>query len=228
MKHAKQIAVGIGIIGLAIAGITGCNNSNDGSQALLLTNQNPCQVKNNADSGTDSLRGVLELGTCSTITFASSVTDIQLTGYNASTGVHLDIASYVTIDGGSGVTIRGNNTSNIRVFKVKSGATAIFKGLTITGGSGGIVNLGTLTIGAGTSVTGNSTVNPGGGIYNSGGMLTVQGTISGNHADGYGGGIFSGSGGTVTIPAGGQVTGNTAATACNNYYDDTSSGCVIP
>jgi hypothetical protein len=200
--------------------------------ACQLNLANPCQVKNNADSGTDSLRGVLALGICATITFACGVTDIQLTSVITNDDIHLDITSNVTLDGGSGVTIRGSTS---RVFRVNSGVSATLTGLTITGGNsltnggGGIYNLEMLTIGATTVVSGNNVWggNHGGGINNSGGALTVEGKISGNHADGAGGGIFNDNSGTVTISTGGQVTGNTAGT-CYNYWDNTGGGtCVI-
>src|SRR5262249_50347498 len=55
----------------------------------------------------------------------------------------------VTIDGGTQVTLSGNNAS--RVFQVAAGARAILTGLTITGGfaagtGGGILNAGILTV----------------------------------------------------------------------------------
>ena len=208
----------------------------------------PCQVKQGGDSGQDSLRCVLSLGTCSTVTFAPGVTEIQLTTGYATTGAHLTIANSLTIDGGSGVTIRGNNSGAYVVFKVNSGVTAVLNGLTITGGNagpvedtGGILNDGTLTLGKTSTVsqnTGTGIVNTGtltidgtvsgntaafnsGGISNHG-TLTINGTVSGNTAGLSGGGINN-VGGTLTIN--GTVSGNTAGLGGGGILN--SGGTVI-
>jgi hypothetical protein len=103
----------------------------------------------------------------------------------------------ITIDGGSGVTLDGNNAS--RVLEVRSGVQATLANLTIThgkvtGDSGGaIATEGTLTVSSST-LTSNSAYS-GGGIYNLYGTLTVtNSTISSNSASGLlssGGGILN-------------------------------------
>ncbi|GAK52130.1 hypothetical protein GobsU_17960 [Candidatus Moduliflexus flocculans] len=171
------------------------------------TSANPCVVTNANDSGAGSLRQLLTNAACPTITFASDVTTITLAG------THLTVVRNVTIDGGSGVTISGNNQS--RVFYVNNGVTATFAGLTITGGKtfgyggtegGGIYNLGTLTLESSTTISGNI-ADYGGGIGNFK-TLIVNGVVTGNTAGNFGdgGGIFSGG----TLIVNGIVSNNTA------------------
>jgi predicted outer membrane repeat protein len=138
----------------------------------------------------------------------------------------------VTIDGGSGVTVDGNDAS--RVFQVDAGVQANLAHLTITHGhangldinsssGGGIFSFGTLTV-SGCTLTANSATGTGGAlggaIYSSGGILTVSNsTLSGNSATS-GGGILSAgtltvsnsnlSGNSVTQAGGALFTGGTA------------------
>ena len=160
-----------------------------------------CVVTTANDSGAGSLRQILTDAACPTITFASGVTTITLAG------TQLIVARNVTIDGGSGVTISGNNAS--RVFYVNPGVTAAFAGLTITGGrdsgnGGGILNEGTLLLESSTTISSNTASKNGGGIANTG-TLTVNGSVSGNttgtlspYSNGDGGGIYNASG-TLTV-----------------------------
>ncbi len=163
----------------------------------------PCVVQNGADSGVGSLRGVLALGTCSTVTFASGVTSVSLTSAD-SPSHHLTLTKGVTIDGGGAVTIKGSNTT-YGVLYVNSGITVVLNGLTITGGNitsavtagGGIFNSGTLTIGSTTTVTVNHAIY-GGGIANANGAtLTLAGKLTYNTATQAGAGIDNS--GTVTF-----------------------------
>ena len=137
---------------------------------------------------------------CPTITFAPGVTNITLAG------TKLTVERDVTIDGGSGVTISGNNLSS--VFYVNSGVSATFTGLTITGGNtlyegGGILNRGTLTIDG--TISNNRANGPGGGIHNTG-TVTVSGTIINNTTVTGGGGISNS--GIMTVR--GIIINNTA------------------
>ena len=182
---------------------------------------NPCQVSSSADNGARSLRGVLELGACATITFECGVTKITLTNGR------LTVGKNTIIDGGShGVTISGNHASSI--FYINEGVTVELKHLTIQDGNasgpdwgdffgGGIQNLGTLTLDRATIVQNNSAQH-GGGIANAH-ILTVHGIVRGNTAvgmsDGYavpgnGGGIWNMSSNGLTISATAKITGNTA------------------
>ena len=171
------------------------NGSGDACDAACVYEPtNACRVKNTNDIGTGSLRGVLELGaTCPTITFACSGTTITL-----ETG-QLTLANSVKIDGGSGVTISGNNIS--RVFYVNSGVNASFDKLTITEGR----------VGTGPTCPDNC----GGGIYNDNGAITVNGTVSRNTA-GAGGGIYNGYG-NATVS--GIVSANAATYGGGGIYN---------
>lgn len=183
----------------------------------------PCQVKNLNDSGPDSLRAILDSLACSTITFAPAVQGQTIT---LTTG-QLTVANNVTIDGGAGVTISGNNNS--RVFYVNSGTTVTLSGLTITQGwitgtgspsgdctgcGGGIYNNGTMTLNGNTIVTGNAAYE-GGGIWNNSGTLTIDGVVSNNTADRACGGILNWPGTTIIK---GTITHNRAGSGggvCN-------------
>lgn len=174
-----------------------------------------CLVTDAGDTGLPGqLRQVLTdamTNGCSTITFASAVTTITVASQLTPPAMML------TIDGGSGVTISGGNTTG--VFQILAGANVTFTGLTITQGNstigaGGIdIDLGgTVTIESNTTVSGNKGTD-GGGIYNIG-TLTVRGTVggttpgSGNTATMSGGGISNSN--TLTIETIGKVIGNTA------------------
>jgi hypothetical protein len=166
-----------------------------------------CLVTTTADSGAGSLRDILSACTCPTVTFDPTVQGQTIT---LMSGALLMMDCSVTIDGGSGVTIDGNNTDQI--FSIAASIVVQLDHLTITGGylatgwGGGIANAGTLTLGAATLVTGNS-AGYGGGIFNdSTGTLTVLGSVNANTATTDGGGITSF--GTLTVS--GLVGGNTA------------------
>lgn len=179
----------------------------------------PCLVQNENDSGPGSLRQVLAdapANGCTTIRFASGVSTITLTS-----GQLTVPAMTVTIDGGSGVIVSGNNSS--RVFSVSGTTTDVtFDNLTIrdgsVSGSGGGISIvdSTVTIGSGTTVT-NNNVNSGngGGIFVRG-VLTMNGVVSNNSAPngvfgstGYGGGICAFGSGTQLI-LNGTVSNNSA------------------
>jgi hypothetical protein len=104
----------------------------------------------------------------------------------------------VTIDGGGGVTVDGNNAC--RVLKVDSGVQATLNRLTITHGQadygGGIDTNGTVTLNDSTidGCIGAHT----GGISNDGGAMTINRcTISGNTGHDISGGIWNG--GLMTV-----------------------------
>lgn len=171
-----------------------------------------CTVINQDDSGPGSLRQVLadaEQNDCSTISFASDVSEIKLDS-------QLEIpatSGMLTIGNDPNgpspnhhVTISGQDKT--RVFYVNSGADVTFQNLTITRGyawalsneGGGIYNYrGTVTIGAETKVTGNNAMS-GGGIHCQGGTVIVNGTVSSNGAGGFfGGGISNGESGMIVV-----------------------------
>jgi predicted outer membrane repeat protein len=105
----------------------------------------------------------------------------------------------VTIDGGAGVTVDGNNAS--RILMVDSGAQVSLEHLTLTHGrlpvpisGAAIFNSGTLSV-SDSTISSNSAGFEAGGIQNNTGTLTVtDSAISGNTGDG----IFSGGTATVT------------------------------
>lgn len=156
----------------------------------------PCQVTTEADGKgiPGSLRQTLSdaiSNGCLTITFAPGVSTIILTGGQ------LNITSGpLTIDGGAGVTISGNDT--YRVFYVVSGTNVTLDNLLIThgratgtghdGNGGGIYTSGsTITIGNDTTVSYNTVNYYGGGIFNAGGTVTINGTVAWNTSLQYGG-----------------------------------------
>ena len=194
-----------------------------------------CVVTTNANSGAGSLREKINKR-CSLITFNPSVTTITL-------AAQLEIPSGLTttIDGGSGVTVSGNNA--VRVFYVNSGANVTFNGLTITqgditGGSycfnginsncgGGIYNDGG-TINVNSAMISNY-ASDGGGIYNNNGNVSINAEIKNCWAFSLGGGIYN-NGGNVTINSGGSVnnssSGGHGAGIYNNGGTVTVDGSV--
>ena len=129
------------------------------------------------------------------------------------------------VDGGSHITISGNNL--YREFVVNSGVTFTLRNLTVTNGraipycssgdpgwGAGVLNYGTVNILNSTISNNNAISNAGcagygGGIYNHGGSLAIlNSTLSGNNAGGYGGAVYN-SAGTATI-SGSTMLSNTA------------------
>lgn len=177
-----------------------------------------CLVTNDWDDGSSgSLRQVLEdfqYGRCvSPLSFASGVSAITLNGTELTVP-----SSTLTIDGGSGVTVSGNNSS--RVFYVCRGADVTFETVTITQGSGaGIYNDGgTVRLASSSQVNRNT----GDGIHQEYGSISIYGMVSDNTGDGiylWGGGAYiygtvSGNAGTGIFGYGyvsiyGTVSGNT-------------------
>jgi hypothetical protein len=135
----------------------------------------------------------------------------------------------ITIDGGSGITVDGNNTSG--VFLVDFDVQATLDNLTITHGNagdfgvgGGISNAGTLTV-SNSTLSGNS-ASSGGGIITYDGTLTVSNcTLSGNSAS-QGGGLFSNAPSTVSNCT---FSGNSSDQGGAVYNQDTLtlSNCTL-
>jgi hypothetical protein len=134
------------------------------------------------------------------------------------TGVLPDISGDVTITnstGSSNLTVRRDTGEDYRIFKVNSGVSATFEGLTIANGlisdgGGGIYNDGG-TVNVTNSTLSNNTVKDGrgGGIYNNGGTVNAtNSTFSNNSLSNFfnpnlnpipsGGGIHN-EGGTVNL-----------------------------
>ena len=133
------------------------------------------------------------------------------------TGVLPDISGDVTITnstGSSNLTVRRDTGGDYRIFKVNSGVSATFDGLTIANGlisdGGGIYNDGG-TVNVTNSTLSNNTVTGGrgGGIYNNGGTVNASNsTFSSNRLSNFfdpslnpipsGGGIHN-EGGTVNL-----------------------------
>jgi hypothetical protein len=110
----------------------------------------------------------------------------------------------VTIEGGSGVTVDGNNAS--RVLSVDAGVQATLDHLTLTRGhtpasglpnyGAGIFNFGTLTL-TDSTLSANSAGGAGGGIYNHGPLTVTRSALATNSAS-TGGGICN-NGGSLTV-----------------------------
>ena len=143
------------------------------------------------------------------------------------TQLELDLPSgtaTITIDGGAGISVNGNNAS--RVFQVDSGVQATLANLIITGGNasndsgGGIYNSGTLTL-ANSTLSGNTASADGGGIYNSSGTVTLTNdTLSGNSATD-GGGMYNSSGSATLTNV--IFNNNSAIYACGGMFNSSSS-----
>jgi predicted outer membrane repeat protein len=160
------------------------------------------------DSGADTIAFDLT-GVTGPIVLSGSQLELSLPGSTAS----------VTIDGGSGVTVDGNNAS--RVLLVDSGVQATLDHLTVTHGrimgdgssvkGGGISNSGTLAV-ENSTIASNMTRGliggggSGGGIYNTGSLTVTDSSLSANVSM-FGGGIYSA--GTLTINNS-RFTSNTA------------------
>ena len=156
-----------------------------------------------ADDGVLSMREALALADADPATADTIVFDLAAMGGNTIVlgGSQLTVASDVTIDGGSGVIIDGDEKS--RVLLVQGyGTDVALENLTISGGrSSSDFPAGGGGIGAGSyttlsldqvSVTDNiaaGTFGQGGGIFSSGAVTLIHTTVSGNSAAGtYGGG----------------------------------------
>ena len=172
-------------------------------------------VTTEADNGAGSLRQVASDALAGeTITFASTVQTVLLTGSEIVLNKNLTIQGDVIIDA----------HANSRIFNVSSGATVVLKDLTLTNGNasngGGIYNNGTLTLQGDASISNNTASNKsvGGGVYNSG-TLTLQGdaSISGNNSTGNDGGVFNL--GTLTMQDSSSVSGNTATMDTAGMYN---------
>lgn len=176
------------------------------------------QVTSNADSGVGSLREAIATANANkeadTITFASGVTSITLTGGElvlSETGAD----NRTTIKGP--VSISGNDAS--RIFTVKPGVFAALSSLTLTNGratgdGGAIVNQGGLDL-IGTTVKDSFATGKSGAVQLTSGTLDiVNSTLSGNRADQWGGAIGADDG-RLTI---------SSSTLTNNRADADANG----
>jgi hypothetical protein len=163
-------------------------------------------VKNNNDSGTDSLRGVIA-NVCagSVITFAPNVT-----GPITLTSGELLLNKSLTIIG-AGPKVFGVSrssaagTSNFRIFNIATNTNVAITGMGISNGNaagsfgGAISNSGTLTL-TDDFLTANTAGFGGGAIHNNGGVLTINRSILFvNMVNTGAGGILNSGGSTLTI-----------------------------
>lgn len=157
-----------------------------------------------ADSGTNSLRGVISNSAPGmVIYFAGSLSGQTIT----LTSGQLLLNKNLTIDASALGGLRLNGNTNSRIFEIAAGATNVLTALTLTNGyadgGGGILNNGTLTVNRCTIVS-NITIGSGGGINSAlGSALTVNdSTITGNScvgANGWYGGAINLDRGTATL-----------------------------
>ena len=200
-------------------------------------------VTNLNDSGLGSLRSAI-IGASSgdTIQFGVGLSGTILLSSTLPT-----ISTNLTINGGSVVTINGNNS--VADFVIANGAVVILDGVTITGGQtasngngGGIYNNGGILTLDNSILEGNTAVyggggngnGDGGGIYNNGGILTLDNSIlEGNKAiyvggngngNGDGGGIYN-NGGILTL-VNSILEGNTAVYGGGNGNGNGDGGGI--
>jgi hypothetical protein len=162
------------------------------------------------------ISGTLHEGGTDTIQFDPS----GVTGPIVLGGTQLELSlpgstAAVTIDGGGGVTVNGNDTS--RVLQVDAGVRATFDHLTISHGrttnpggydGGGVFNHGTLTVS--NSTLSDNSAGFGGGIESDGTLTVSHSTLSANSAS-YGGGVYNNYG-TLTV-SNSTLSANSASSA---------------
>jgi len=163
-------------------------------------------VKNNNDSGPDSLRGIIA-NVCagSTITFAPNVT-----GPITLTSGELLLNKSLTIIG-AGPKVFGVSrssaagTANFRIFNIATNTNVTITAMGIANGNaassfgGAISNSGTLTL-IDDFLTANTAVFGAGAIHNNGGVLTInRSVIFDNMVNSGAAGILNSSGSTLTI-----------------------------
>jgi hypothetical protein len=136
------------------------------------------------------ITGALHAGGSDTIQFDHTqvTTPIILGGTQLELSLPSSTAT-ITLDGGAGITVNGNNAS--RVFLVDSGVTASLSGLTISHGSV-------------TGASGSGANAQGGGIFNSGTLMVSNCSLTSNSATG-------GSGAGGLRPVRGSVPSRTMA-----------------
>lgn len=121
--------------------------------------------------------------------------DPALSGSTITPGVQLDIASNMTIDGDSAITVSGGGSQ--RVFRVLPGTDVILAGLIIRDGSregpyesgSAIYNSGNLTVLD--SLIKDNTANSRGAVLNENGNLTIRDSILSGNVSAYGGAVYS-------------------------------------
>jgi hypothetical protein len=163
------------------------------------------------------ISGTLHQGGSDTVVFDPAVVTSPIT--LGGTQLRLSLpgsTAVVTIDGGSGVTLDGNNAT--RVLEVAGGVEATLRHLTIAHGhifanGSGILNNGSLTISNCTLSSNTAAPFPGrapsgGGIFSTS-MLTVTDSTISNNLSGNGGGISTDNHSTLTV-SNCNLTGNTA------------------
>jgi hypothetical protein len=167
------------------------------------------------------ISGTLHNGSADTIAFDPA----QVTGPITLGGAQLELSlpaatAAVTIAGGTGVTVDGNDAS--RVLLVDTGAQVTLAHLTVAHGripgvaiGGGILNAGTLTLTS--STVSASSCEFGAGIYNEGGTLLVTNSTLSNNTAYFGGGIENDSG-TLTVTDS-TLTANAASSPAPNAGD---------
>jgi hypothetical protein len=178
-----------------------------GVELLCVNSARASVVTNLSDSGPGSLpSAIISAAPGDTIQFAPGLMGSILLQSALPT-----ITANLTIDGGSKITINGNNS--VADFVIGNGAAVTLNGVTITGGhtsndGGGIYNGGMLTV-VNSTIAGNAASNDGGGIYNGGVLTVVNVNFVGNTAsNGDGGGIYNG--GVLTV-VNVNFVGNTAS-----------------
>jgi hypothetical protein len=162
------------------------------------------------------ISGPLHGGGTDSLSFDHSMvtTPITLTGGQLVLSLAHGTAS-VTIDGGNGMTVDGNNAS--RILQVDAGVQATLSNLTLIHGKltgvgvagAGIDNAGTLTVSSST-ISSNSALNGGNGagIDNTGTLTVIGSTLASNSSasdnsspgnGGHGAAIYNGAGGSLTV-----------------------------
>ena len=173
-----------------------------------------------------------------TITFASSLQG----GTLVLTQGELVATDSLTIDGGTGVTISGNDAS--RVLRLANYANGTLDSITVTDGNGvgygstsgrggGIFvgNRSDLTL-IDSTITGNTAASNGGGVFLRGTLTLTDSTISDNSAGSLGGGAYayvvnatrSTISGNSAYSGGGIFAAAAATVADSTIYDNTATG----
>jgi serine/threonine protein kinase len=201
LRQTRSIVSVIVVFLLLIASI--------GTAAWFLLPPDPTLVTNPNDSGTGSLRWVIDTARDgSTIKFASDVRGkIMLTSKDLNFSKNLIIQG----PGASVLTISSGNSGY--VVRVSNGASVVMSGLSFKDSDTGeaeksfVYNEGTLEL-IKTNITGNKSSRRGGGIFNKNKLTLIDSTVSNNSAP-YGGGIYNFLDGRLTV-TNSTISGNKA------------------
>ncbi|MES2474666.1 MAG: choice-of-anchor Q domain-containing protein [Verrucomicrobiota bacterium] len=168
-----------------------------------------------ADAGAGSLRqAIADVTPGGVIDFDPAV--FTAVSHTISLSSEVVISKQITVDGGGGITLDGNQST--RLIHVATGGNLTLRGLTLTHGNGtgssasgfggAIFSTASMRL-ENCSFTANQAINYGGAIASTGSLELVGCTVSGNSAGSLGGGIYSATPGNLVL-TNSTITANNA------------------